>query len=142
MRQLCASKSALLSWLQEATAPEAAVQQAPSDVADVATASPMSPTQGLVMSGPASARTLAGTNSKAFASSSRQAGVQAGGEASAARPAAPIAESSSARDQVRPRFLPAACFTLSITFLTEVHLRLLPISGLPTSSMQHIMLYV
>lgn len=90
-------KSNAAAMVQEATAPEAAMQQAPSAVP---TASPWSPTQGLVMTGPASARPLAGNTS--FASSSRLGGAQAGGEPAAAGPAPLIAQSSSARDQVRP----------------------------------------
>ena len=79
---LCKAKVNAGAMVQETTAPEAAVQQAPPNVP---TASPMSPTQGLVMSGPTSSRTLAGSTSKPFASSSRLAGAQAGSEPVAAR---------------------------------------------------------
>lgn len=96
------------SWvamLQEATAPEAAVQQAP---VEAPTASPMSPTQGLVMNGPASARTMADSTQRPSGSTGRQAG----GQQAAPRMVPPIAQAGSARDQVRPPPSCAAAYPL------------------------------
>ena len=125
-RRLYATKIDAAAMMQETTAPESALQQAPSGVP---TASPMSPTQGLVMTGPASARTLAGSTS--FASSSRLGGAQAGSEPAAARPAPLIAQSSSARDQVRPssqmccnmlHLISSNCHTVELALAADIQL--------------------
>lgn len=82
--------------LQEATPQEAGMQEA---AAVPPTASPTSPTQGLVMSGPAPAHSLGASSSRA--SGSKQGVAQTAGEAAAGRHTPAIAQPGSARDQVR-----------------------------------------
>ena len=84
--------------LQETIPQETGVQGQPSELP---TASPTSPTQGLVMPGPAPGRSMGPSSSRA-SSGGRQAGAQTAVEAAPGRPTLDVAQPSSARDQVRP----------------------------------------
>lgn len=94
----CFNVHASVTTLQEAAPQEAGVQGPPSELP---TASPTSPTQGLVMSGPAPGRSMGASSSRA---SGRLAGAQTAVEAAPGGFTPDIAQPSSARDQVRCRF--------------------------------------